>query len=184
MNGWSVPRPVDQGHKQANGTQGDPCSVARGKKSKMRWRRDGRGLNLSDGDPGSTGMGRGFLLQLLLHFPLSRVALAKQRHVATLWQFEFDRIGSAFPVVVLGESRPKSARLRPHDRVQLGVVIGIAAEDLDGNHRFFEFAFLSFQTLLDHKPQEPRQALVASETLAAEHALQLRTYGLGIWFKW
>ena len=129
------------------------------------------------------GFRPGFPLRLLLLLLVHLVPFEKQWHVAALREFEDYRIAPAFPVVVLGEPRPKPASFCPHDRVQLGVVIGIAAEDLDGDHRFFEFAFLSFQTLLDHKPQEPRHALVPSETRAAEHALQLCTYGLTIWFK-
>ena len=82
------------------------------------------------------GFPLGLIVQLLVHL----IPLAKQGYVAALRQFEDYRIAPAFPAVILGEPRPKPACFCPHDGVELGIVIGTATEDLNGNHRFLDLA--------------------------------------------
>ena len=71
-------------------------------------------------------------------FPLNTglVNPTKYRRVAALWQLDQQRIAGAFAGVILHQPRSQPSGLSPHDRVLLGIVIRLTAENFDGYERF------------------------------------------------
>ena len=82
-------------------------------------------------------------------------------------------VGAGARVIALDRA-PQPGRLDPHDRIELRVELGVAAEHLDADGVGLDAVGLAVQHRLDDEAQESAKLRRAAEHVAADHALDRR----------